>query len=194
MNRSVKDRLRTELLEMRREMAFEEVYRVSLKIQKRFLESAFFRSARMLSLYSSFQNEVLTDDIFKRAVEDEKEVFYPRVIRGGGRHLAFFKVGHLMELSPGSYEIPEPGEKEERGEPGSFDLVVVPGVAFDPEGARLGYGKGYYDRALKGLKCNIVALAYDFQVVKEIPVEPHDVRVSAIVTEKRVIRVSKKGG
>lgn len=190
-NSVLKERVRSALLERRREMAFEDVYRKSSLIQRRLIDSPFYAGARALLLYSSFSNEVLTDEVFERAVRDNKEAAYPRVLRGGGRHLAFFKVKSLKELAPGSYDIPEPAEREERAFAGSFDLVVVPGVAFDEKGGRLGYGKGYYDRALSGVRCPIVALAYDFQVLKEeIPVEPHDVRVSAIVTEKRLIKAA----
>lgn len=186
----MKDRLRAELLERRREMAFEEVYQVSLMIQKMFLESGLYASTGCLALYSSFRNEVLTDEVFRCAVSDGKDVYYPRIVKGGGRHLEFFKVTHPGELAPGSYEIPEPEGNDVKGAPGYFDLVVVPGVAFDLKGARLGYGQGYYDRALSGLKCPVVAFAYDFQVLDgEIPVEAHDVRMSAIVTERRVIAV-----
>ncbi len=190
-NSVLKERVRSELLERRREMAFEDVYRKSSLIQRRLIDSPFYAAARAVLLYSSFSNEVLTDEVFESALRDGKESAYPRVLRGGGRHLAFFKVKSLKELAPGSYDIPEPAEREERASAGSFDLVVVPGVAFDEKGGRLGYGKGYYDRALSGVRCPIVALAYDFQVLKEeIPVEPHDVRVSAIVTEKRLIRAA----
>lgn len=190
MNRSMKkERLRGELLEARRRMAFEEVFRLSALVQKRFLNSDFFRSSERLALYSSFQNEVLTDEIFQRAIELGKEVFFPRVVKGAGR-LAFFRVDRLSDLSPGSYEVPEPGEgAEAKAGPDSFDLVVVPGVAFDLKGNRIGYGKGYYDKFLKDVKSGIVALAYGFQVLsEEIPAEPHDMRVSAIVTEKKVFK------
>ena len=192
MNRSaIKERLLARLLEVRREMAFEDVYRLSLRVQRRFLRSSFFSSSGRLALYSSFSNEVLTDEIFQKADEQGKEVYYPRVIKGVTSHLAFFRVAHLKELKPGSYEIPEPEEKEVRVGASTFDLVVVPGVAFDSTGVRVGFGKGYYDKALAGLKCPVVALAYDFQVADElIPSEPHDVRVSAVVTEKRIIRTS----
>ncbi len=187
-----KENLRKELLEMRRAMAFEEVYALSGRAQKRFIESEFYASARSFSLYSSFQNEVLTDEIFQRAVKAGKKVAYPRVIRGGKRHLAFFSVRDLKDLATGSYDIPEPGEEGTAAEPDGFDLIVVPGAAFDMKGGRLGYGKGYYDRALKGLGCPIVALAYEFQVLKEdLPVEPHDVSVTAIVTEKRILKIGR---
>ncbi|OGP25399.1 MAG: 5-formyltetrahydrofolate cyclo-ligase [Deltaproteobacteria bacterium GWC2_56_8] len=187
-NSVLKERVRSAVLERRREMAFEDVYRKSSLIQKRLIGSPFYAEAGVILLYSSFSNEVLTDELFETAIREGREAAYPRVLRGGGRHLAFFKVKSLKELAPGSYDIPEPAEREERAQAGSFDLVVVPGVAFDEKGGRLGYGKGYYDRALSGIECPIVALAYEFQVLKEdIPVEPHDVRVSAIVTEKRLI-------
>lgn len=170
-------------------MAFEDVYAKSSRIQRRFMRSALFRSARRISLYSSFQNEVLTDEVFQGAAGEGKEVYFPRVMDGGRRHLAFFRVERLNELSPGSYDIPEPGRGEARTGPGFFDLIIVPGVAFDLWGARVGYGKGYYDTALKGLKSPAVAFAYEFQVLREkIPVEPHDERVSLIITEKRTIR------
>lgn len=186
----MKERIRGELLEKRRSMAFEEVYRMSLSIQKRLLRSRLFRGAMRLSLYSSFQNEVLTDDIFQKAAEEGKEVYYPRVVDGKDRHLAFFRVAGLHGLSPGRYDILEPPEEADRSGPEAFDLVVVPGVAFDVRGSRLGYGKGYYDRALGAFNGGIIGLAYDFQVIEgEIPVERHDVRVSVIITEKRIIRV-----
>lgn len=190
MNRSAKKELiRKKLLEMRRSMAFETVYALSLKAQKRFLDSTFFREAGKISLYCSFQNEVLTDEIFEEARILGKEVYYPRVVASGGKGvLEFFRVGNLAELSPGAYEIPEPPGHAEPVSPDSFDLIVVPGVAFDGQGGRLGFGKGYYDMALSGAGGRKVALAYEFQVLKEqIPVEPHDVTVSAIVTDGRVI-------
>jgi len=191
MNRSIlKERLRAEVLERRRLMAFEAVYEASVRVQKAFLGSEEYGQSSCMSLYSSFRNEVLTDEIFHAAVASGREVFYPRVVRGLSRHLEFFKVTHLGELSPGSYEIQEPCGGEVKGEPGALDLVVVPGAAFDHKGGRLGYGKGYYDHALSGLSCRVVALAYDFQVIDgELPMEEHDVRVSAIVTETRIIKV-----
>lgn len=191
MNRSIqKERLRGEVLERRRLMAFEEVYEASVLVQKTFLSSGYYGRARSISLYSSFRNEVLTDEIFHAAELSGKEVYYPRVVRGGKRHLEFFRVEHLGQLSPGSYEIDEPCVDCIQADPATFDLIVVPGAAFDARGGRLGYGKGYYDRALSGLGGKVVALAYDFQVIDgELPMEEHDVRVSAIITEKRVIEV-----
>lgn len=191
MNRSAKkELLRKRLLEERRSMPFEAVYELSLRAQKRLLSSAFFTEAGKVALYCSFQNEVLTDEVFERARALGKEVFFPRVTASGkGGRLEFFRVGRLSELAPGAYEIPEPAAGAETVDPASFDLIVMPGVAFDEAGGRLGFGKGYYDMALEGAAGRKVALAYEFQVLKEmIPVEPHDIAVSAVVTEGRVIR------
>ncbi|MEK6760241.1 MAG: 5-formyltetrahydrofolate cyclo-ligase [Deltaproteobacteria bacterium] len=191
MNKSaLKKRLRSHYLEMRREMAFEEVWRLSAIIQKRFLETPIYRRSGRLSLYSSFKNEVLTDELFRRAVADGKEVCYPRVGRSPDRHLVFHRVTDLKSLVPGAYDIPEPAGVGPAVDPSTFDLIVVPGVAFDAAGARIGYGNGYYDIALQGCTARVVGLAYESQVLKEIiPVEAHDVRVSAIITEKRVVEV-----
>lgn len=183
-----KAQLRAQLLETRRSLAFEEVYRLSALVQGRFLATGFYASARRLALYASFRNEVLTDEVFQNAGSGGKDVSYPRVVKGDARRIAFFKIGHLRELANGSYEIKEPEGHEVEVSLDALDLVVVPGVAFDMLGHRLGYGKGYYDSALSSVRCPVVALAYDFQVLDEqIPFEPHDVGVSAIVTETRVI-------
>ncbi len=190
MQRSItKEHLRKKTLEARREMAFEDVFVLSSRVQSRFTASALFRRSRRLALYSSFQNEVLTDEVFLSALKGGKEVYYPRVLRSV-HGLGFFKVKDLKDLTPGSHEIPEPDGNGPRVGPEVFDLVVVPGVAFDMSGTRVGYGKGYYDRTLKGLECPIVALAYEFQVTPgTIAAKGHDVMVTAIVTEKRIIEV-----
>lgn len=183
-----KKELRASFLERRRQMTFEEVYALSSVVQRTLLTLDCFKAAKRLSLYASFQNEVLTDDVFQRAVQAGKEVYYPRVVDGNKRRLGFFRVSRLDELSAGSYDVPEPHDKGPLPHPSILDLIVVPGVAFDIKGVRLGFGKGYYDRALVGMGCSIVALAYDFQVVKgELPATLTDVPVSIIVTEKRII-------
>lgn len=194
MRRSeLKEKLRSAALGSRRALSFEDVFRISSLVQKRFLGTGLYRESKVISLYSSFSNEVLTEDIFERAAADGKQICYPRVVRGGVRHLEFFKVTSMDELSSGPYEIKEPAEGGVKVDPAGLDLVVVPGVAFDGTGARIGYGKGYYDRALGAVGCAIVGLAYEFQVLKEdIPCEPFDVRLTALVTEERVLTFKRR--
>ncbi len=186
---TAKERLRTRLLETRREMTFEDVWERSALIQKGLVNSAVFLRARSIALYSSCQNEVLTDAVFSAARKDEKDVYYPRVFRGRDV-MVFLPVLSLDELTPGAFDIREPKAGEDEAiDPGALDLIVLPGVAFDRRGARLGFGKGYYDRALAGCeKPLLLALAYDFQVVEAVPTGPHDVRMDGLVTETGYLR------
>lgn len=167
-----------------------DVERLSAMIERRLLALPEYVSAKRLALYSSFENEVSTTDIFHASLSAGKEVFFPKS-DAKRRELSFFRVDSHAELAPGLYEIKEPrGEGHNyKGEVASFDLVVVPGICFDLAGARIGYGKGFYDRVLEGAGSLIVALAYDFQLIGEsIPTEAHDVPVDIVVTESRVVR------
>lgn len=185
----VKERLRGALLVLRRSLSLAELERLSSMVQRRFVQTTEFREARTLALYSSFHNEVLTDHIAERALAQGKEVFFPRVVKGE-RTISFYRVNDKKELCPGSYGIPEPPAIEGRKiEPESIECVVVPGIAFDTRGTRVGYGRGCYDITLATAKHPVVALAFDFQVVHEtIPAASFDVLMDAVVTESRLLR------
>jgi 5-formyltetrahydrofolate cyclo-ligase len=110
--------------------------------------------------------------------------------------MSFHRVDSGDALAPGRYGIPAPADVgTARVEVDGFDLVVVPGLAFDPNGFRLGRGVGYYDRFLSRARSKTVAgLAFSWRIVPEVPVDPWDVPVDAVVTEKGVIRVSPAAG
>lgn len=171
-------------------MPFEDIFEASSIIQKRFLSLSEWENASRLALYASFKNEVLTDNILESSLAHGKEVFFPRVVKEK-KGLTFLKVHGKKDFTQGSYEIREPAHDRplETGTPSSFDIIVVPGIAFDMNGNRLGYGKGYYDRALGNIKKRglIMALSFDFQIVDKVPVEKHDIKVDRIVTESRAI-------
>ncbi|TAN63672.1 5-formyltetrahydrofolate cyclo-ligase [bacterium] len=197
---AVKERIRKFTLEQRREMSFEDVFAKSSAVQERLINSPFLHACLAckttrpcrVALYSSFQNEVLTDVVFEYAAGKGMDIYFPKALRET-RHVAFFKVTSMAGMCPGSYDILEPSANEEEAKPETLDLIIVPGVAFDTNGGRIGYGKGYYDKALANAKCPIIALAYDFQVLNErLPAEPHDIPVTAIITEKRVITANRK--
>ncbi|MBI5969602.1 MAG: 5-formyltetrahydrofolate cyclo-ligase [Deltaproteobacteria bacterium] len=191
--KALKEKLRSAALGTRRGLAFEDVFRLSALAQKRLLGTRLYRESKTIALYSSFSNEVLTEEIFERAKADGKQICYPRVVRGHARHLEFFRVDSLRDLTDGPYEIKEPAEDGSKVDTSELDLCVVPGVAFDGAGNRLGYGKGYYDRALGAAGCAIVGLAYEFQVLKgDIPLEPFDVRLTALVTSSRVLTFKRR--
>jgi 5-formyltetrahydrofolate cyclo-ligase len=173
--------IRTRFLTERRERQLESCINSSAEIQRRLLRSELFHRAGCLSLYSAIHNEVQTDTVFARAFEAGKTLAYPRVKNDG---LEFVDVQSLTELAVGAFGVLEPqGAKLVPVE--ELDIVVVPGVAFDRTGHRLGYGRGFYDRALSACRKDSVKVgfAYDSQLLDELPSAKHDQRLSALMTE-----------
>lgn len=180
--------LRERLLRERRHCSPESCLRLSLEIQARFLAGDSYRRASSLGLYSPVMNEVLTEQIARQAWQDGKRVVYPRVCAAG---LEYYEVRDFAGLAPGTFGIPEPTGSL-RLPLDDIDVLVIPGVAFDLAGHRLGYGKGCYDRTLAGCGSSPerVGLAYEFQLVAQLPADVHDCRINRLVTEQRCISFS----
>jgi len=183
--------LRAATLARRRELTPQQVRAHSLELQRHFLALPEFRRAAVLALYAPIHNEAETAAVASEALSAGKSLLYPAV---QGHDIQFRRVGSLSELVPGRFGIPEPAG--EPCNPSDADLIVVPGVAFDVFGRRIGYGKGFYDRALHRLEGSgrLVGFCYDFQLSEAIVGEPHDVTMDLIVTELRVVRVNKNIG
>ena len=129
--------------------------------------------------------------MIKESIESGKRVLLPKVDREN-KMLRLYEIKDIGELSPGYMGIPEPSLTDERMmSPEDVDLVVIPGVAYDSAGNRIGYGGGYYDRLLSQTekKLLVVAPAFEEQIVDQIPAEEHDVKVDIIVTDKRILRI-----
>ena len=118
-----------------------------------------------------------------------KQVACPRVDRAERRLRLFQITDPGTDLGPGTLGIPEPLNHCPEIDPGAVDWVLVPGLAFDLDGHRLGRGAGYYDRLLPRLRPDVVrwALAFDCQIVERLPAEPHDVSIDGIATPTRII-------
>jgi len=146
-------------------------------------------AAATIMLFASFRSEVETAALFWWALKAGKTVCAPRVL--APRLMAAYLIADPeADLVPGAWGIPEPREGLVEVPPERMDVVVVPGAAFDAAGRRCGYGGGFYDAYLARTRPGIpwVALAFEGQLVDELPCEPHDLAVGAIVTEARVIR------
>ncbi len=178
--RSIRQRL---LLE-RRQCADADCRRWSRQVQERFLDGDLYRRAGCLGVYSPLHNEVQTDLLAQRARVDGKRLVYPRVC---GDLLEFCTVDEVNDLRPGAFGISEPTTPPVPL--AAIDLLVVPGLAFDLTGHRLGFGKGYYDRTLADAPPGLerVGFAYEFQVVEQLPAAPHDCRITWLVTEQRTL-------
>ena len=121
------------------------------------------------------------------ALDRGKSIVLPRV-DAATRRLVLHRVDDLdADVSPGFRGIPEPVPRTAIVRPADVDCVLVPGVAFDPAGRRLGYGGGYYDRLLPHLRPGVprIAGAFDVQIVDEVPVDAHDLAVDVVVTPTR---------
>ena len=161
-----------------------------LLIKENFLSLSEFQCSPVILSFASFRSEVSTVPIIEEALRLGKSVLLP-VVNASTRELRLFEIIDLNELSAGYMGIPEPDVSAERERDiNDTALVVLPGAAFDTEGRRLGYGGGYYDKLLSRLRRSIplIALAYEDQIVDALPAEAHDVLVTIIVTDKRVIR------
>jgi 5-formyltetrahydrofolate cyclo-ligase len=175
------------MLAMRREFPHEEATAASLRVQDSFIASEEFTGARVVAVYSPIHNEVDTSEVMSAALAAAKVLLLPAVADEG---MEFRRISGTGELRRGAFGIPEPTMECPVYPPGEADLIVIPGVAFDTGGRRIGYGKGYYDKALHQLegKGRLVGFCYDFQLLDRIAGEPHDVLMDMIISERRVIR------
>jgi 5-formyltetrahydrofolate cyclo-ligase len=178
--------IREKLLTERRHCSAETCLSLSLLIQETFLGSSVYRQAGSIGLYSPVLNEVHTELVARRCLADGKRLAYPRV---AGAELRFVEISGLGEMAPGGFGILEPTGNR-LVTVAELDLLVVPGIAFDLIGNRLGYGKGYYDRAFEVCRPGQerIGFAYEFQVVGLLPAADHDCRLTALVTEQRMLR------
>jgi 5-formyltetrahydrofolate cyclo-ligase len=181
-----KSEIRAIMLARRRNLSVAEQASLGKLIQSAFLEIDAYRRARTIALYLPVNGEVPTDEVVKNALSAGKKIFLPVI---NGDHVFLRQFLHFDKLEPGKYGILEPVAGSLTASPLHMDIFVVPGVMFDLAGNRGGYGKGYYDRLLRfsGGDSNLVGFCYDFQLVDAIEVEPHDIRMDMVITERRVI-------
>jgi len=143
-----------------------------------------YENAHSVFAYVSTGSEPDTIQLIKHALSDGKTVAVPLSLPGG--HMELCVINSLSELVPGRYGIPAPPEGAARLSPEEVSLALIPALAFDENGFRLGRGGGYYDRFLASTGACTVGLAYsDF--VRSVPLEEHDMPVSLLVTDRFII-------
>lgn len=164
--------------------------RLSAAITARFLASPEFRAARTVMAYDSAGAEVDTHAIQCACLEQGKTLCLPRTQRRDRSITARAVLDPQHDLLPSRFQFREPAASLPVVPVEQLDLVIVPGIAFDAQGRRLGRGAGYYDRflATMGSQASLCALAFNPQLVEAVPAEAHDVPVQLIFTETRVIR------
>lgn len=184
-----KTSIRQAMLSRRKLLADEDCRCASMRIQQSLLSWVSYQRASCIIAYVPIRNEVDTSLLVQHALDSGKRVALPAVV---GRNMVFREVQSGYELQRGAFGVYEPPDDARLFDPKEADLVVVPGVAFDLQGHRIGYGKGYYDKTVHILEGQgrLVGFCYDFQLVEAIAGQVHDVKMDWVITELRVIASS----
>jgi len=186
-----KKELRKKILALRDGLSLEERQEKSKIIQEKVMMQEGFLESDILLLFASYKSEVATEELFWKALQMGKKIYYPKVL---GDYMEFFRVESKEDFVEGFRGILEPKATEtKRYVPCKEDKVciIMPGAVFDTEGNRIGYGGGYYDKYLQFLnECEVksivkMAVAYSCQMVEagEIQREEHDAAVDVIITD-----------
>ncbi|KWW20354.1 hypothetical protein AS888_18470 [Peribacillus simplex] len=144
-----------------------------------------WKKAKTIGITISIHPEVPTERIIEQAWSEGKEVAVPKC-----ETLQFKKISSFKELESVYHGLLEPVAETAKVTKSEMDVVIVPGLAFTKEGFRLGFGGGYYDRYLPGFKGTTMALAYEIQLVDELPIEMHDMAVDKLITPSKVLQTS----
>lgn len=182
-----KAEIRKRILEARKGLTKEEAMSKSGAIVQKVIKTPEYEEADNVLLYADYNYEVLTQRIFEDAVSHKKRVYFPKSDLLTN-NMEFYQILSLCQLEKGLMGILEPREDMRfryKFNPKEDTLVIIPGVAFDISGYRIGYGRGFYDKFLVNKRqLSTMALAYACQIVDEIPREAHDIRMDKIVTEE----------
>lgn len=182
--------LRSQLLAERRALSPDAWSLSSQAAQLNLLSLDEYIHAECIAIYAPAHNEADTGLILSSAFQAGKRVLYPAVC---GHQMVFRRVERLETLQRGAFGILEPCPIGVDHQADEADLIVVPGIAFDLAGHRIGYGKGFYDRFLQhpGRRAHLVGLCHDFQLIGgAIPVDAHDIPMEIIATDIRIIRIA----
>jgi len=184
--------LRQQAQKRRESLNWLEVQGKSHEITQRVLLLPEYKKARVVMVYLAINNEVDTHAIILNAWQQKKKVLIP-VCQPASKTLMLSELRSLDELIPGTWGIPEPKKEYLRlTEPQETELAIIPGLAFDIHGTRLGYGAGYFDRFLPNLPANCpkVAITYELSLTEYLPRESHDIPMDYIITEANTIKVA----
>ncbi len=181
----MKNQLKESILEKRNYLPKEEIIEKSRKIKNNLFNLEHYKKSKTIMFFVSFNTEVNTHEMIKEALKS-KTLIVPKVAHHEIEPSVIIDLDNL--IPSGKFGILEPIELMKIAYK-NIDLVLVPGIVFDKEGHRIGYGLGYYDKFLKKVpKAIKIGLAFDFQIIDKILREMHDVPVDLIVTENRVLK------
>ena len=183
--------LRKQMTSKRSELEKNERDKLSREIVKKLLSYEVYKNSKTVMAYASMPEEIQLQELFEDALSSKKILAVPFIVgRGNMRAVLLPSLDVLEKGDFGILTVRQENRKFVDAK--EIDCVIVPGAAFDIRGNRLGLGGGYYDRFLKKISAKKIALAFDFQITKNLPIESHDVPVDFIFTEKNFFDVRKE--
>ena len=187
--KSKKD-IRKEISKLRDNLDVNEKSVKDKEILKKLLNIKEYKESQNIFVFVSYKSEVDTHEFIKESIKNDKVILVPKVKNKFG-DMGAFKINSFNDLKSGFKGILECDESCSEFNKYNIDIVIMPGLAFDKDGGRIGYGGGYYDRFLKDLNKEIpkIAVAYELQVINNIPMEDYDIKPNKIITEERIIEV-----
>lgn len=184
-----KESIRIAFRAQRNEMPPRDVLEHSARIHQRLMDCQAFRDSPVVASYIGVvNNEVLTLPLIARLLQEHRQVLVPRT--EPGRKLSWAPIADLDTLVPGAFGIPEPPLHVRAVTPQDDGVIVVPGLAFDRRGHRIGFGGGYFDRFLADFSGLTIGLAYPWQLVERLPSEAHDIPVRMVVTSTETLTIT----
>ncbi len=184
----MKDLVRMKHLQLRNSLSAQKIEKKSLSITEKLFSMPEFKQAKAVLFYASFGNEVSTKEMVEKGIQNGKQVCVP-VTSFKDKTITVSKINSIEELEEKESGLIEP--KETKSCPvGEIDVIIVPGIAFDAEGYRIGYGGGFYDRLLRKAprKTIAIGLCFEQNIDKQLPKQSHDAKMDFVITEERVIK------
>ncbi len=180
-----KEIIRKKYIMFRHELDRKIALNLSDRITDKLFKTKEYNEADEIFTYIGVKNEVETYNIVGKALKDKKRIAVPKVF--DNTTMEFYYINSLEELQKARFGLLEPSEMAKQALPNDKTLFIVPGVAFDTSGNRIGFGAGYYDTYLKNNNHGImIGIAYDFQIVDKLPRDDFDVPVDIVITEANI--------
>ena len=184
-----KSEIRDEIKSKRKSLEPAESGRISRAVCRKISSLGVWKKAKTAAVYIPLPGEVDIWPLINEGLSTGKIILAPFILPETGKAL-FSRFHDKKELKPGPFGLlqPEGGEIHSRD---VIDVIIVPGLAFSPDGSRIGFGKGYYDRILDGFRGESIAPAFEFQMYDDLPVSSHDIPVDYVVNE-RIVYICRK--
>lgn len=184
----MKEIVRMQNLSKRNSLSKQEVKKKSLLIEENLLRLPEFEKAESAMFYYGIDNEVETQNLIEKALQAGKKVFLP-VTDFAKRKITPTEISSLESLQKTKKGLLEPKSGKE-AKATDLDIIIVPGIAFDRQGSRIGTGRGFYDNLLRRVstKIPLVGLCFEENLEESLPHESHDVKMDIVVTDKAVVR------